>query len=142
IGPAVWQGIHFAVIAGLLFLLIVPFASLLIAIGGHSSALQVLEADYLRCLAFAALPMLVMGAVNGFFSGRGQTWTVLGIEAVGTTVNLLLALVLIFGQLGFPELGIAGAGWATVAGTWTSALVALGLFLRRRYREQFATGSG
>ena len=31
----------------------------------------------------AALPMLVMGAVNGFFSGRGQTWTVLGIEAFG-----------------------------------------------------------
>ena len=39
---------------------------------------------YLRCLCFAALPMLVMAAVNGFFSGRGQTWTVLGIEAAGT----------------------------------------------------------
>src|SRR5207248_4024228 len=120
IGPAVWQGIHFAVIAGLLFLLIVPFASLLIAIGGHSSALQALEAAYLRCLAFAALPMLVMGAVNGFSSGRGQTWTVLGIEAFGTAVNMGLALVLIFGRAGFPEMGIQGAGWATVAGSWAS----------------------
>ena len=31
VGPAVWQGIHFAVIAGLLFLLMVPVAPQLIA---------------------------------------------------------------------------------------------------------------
>ena len=84
VGPAVWQGIHFAVLAGLLFLLMVPAAPYLIALGGHTQALQVLEVTYLRCLCFAALPMLVMAAVNGFFSGRGQTWTVLGIEAAGT----------------------------------------------------------
>src|SRR6185369_4568402 len=79
VGPAVWQGIYFAVGAGLLFLLIVPAIPSLIALGGHAAALQPLEAAYLRCLAFAALPMLVMAAINGFFSGRGQTWTVLGI---------------------------------------------------------------
>ncbi len=142
VGPAVWQGIHFAVLAGLLMLLLVPAAPLLISAGGHSTALQSLEVVYLRCLAFAALPMLIMAAVNGFFSGRGQTWTVLGIEAFGTTVNVALALVLIFGRLGFPELGIAGAGWATVAGSWTSALLAVSLLLRRRYRKEFATASG
>ena len=95
---------------GSLFLLMVPAAPALIAMGGHTPALQALEVVYLRCLAFAALPMLIMAAVNGFFSGRGQTWTVLGIEAAGTAVNVALALVLIFGRLGFPELGIAGAG--------------------------------
>src|SRR5262249_33919104 len=57
VGPAVWQGIHFALVAGLLFLLIVPAAPHLIALGGHSPALQVLEVTYLRCLAFAAMPM-------------------------------------------------------------------------------------
>jgi MATE family multidrug resistance protein len=142
VGPAVWQGIHFAVLAGLLFLLMVPASRHLIAIGGHTSALQALEVVYLRCLCFAALPMLVMAAINGFFSGRGQTWVVLGIEAAGTAVNVALALVLIFGRAGFPELGIAGAGWATVTGSWTSALLALALFLRPTYREQFQTLSG
>jgi multidrug resistance protein, MATE family len=142
VGPAVWQGIHFGALAGLLFLLIVPAAHYLIAIGGHTSALQTLEVVYLRCWCFAALPMLVMAAVNGFFSGRGQTWTVLGIEAAGTAVNVALALVLIFGRAGFPEMGIAGAGWATVTGSWTSALLALWLFLGRRYRDEFRTLSG
>src|SRR6185312_2941062 len=68
VGPAVWQGIHFATLTGLLFLLLIPAARSLIAIGGHSPALQTLEVVYLRCLCFAALPMLIMAAVNGFFS--------------------------------------------------------------------------
>jgi MATE family multidrug resistance protein len=142
VGPAVWQGLYFAAIAGLSFLAMVSSAPALIAVGGHTPALQALEVVYLRCLAFAALPMLIMAAVNGFFSGRGQTWTVLGIEAAGTAVNVVLAQLLIFGRLGFPEWGIAGAGWATAAGSWVSALVALGLFLRPRYRREFQTLAG
>jgi MATE family multidrug resistance protein len=142
VGAAVWQGIHFAALAGLSMLLLVPTAPLLIGVGGHTNALQSLEVAYLRCLAFAALPMLVMAAVNGFFSGRGQTWTVLGVEAFGTVVNVALALVLIFGRWGLPELGIEGAGWATVAGSWASALLAVALFLGRPNRERFATASG
>lgn len=142
VGPAVWQGIHFALAAGLLFLLIVPAAPSLIAVGGHTPGLQVLEVAYLRCLGFAALPMLVMAAVNGFFSGRGQTWTVLAIEAAGTAVNVALAMILIFGRLGAPEMGIKGAGWATVAGSWVSALLAVGLLLRPRYANEFNTLRG
>src|SRR5207249_2822484 len=101
-----------------------------------------LEVTYLRCLCFAALPMLVMAAVNGFFSGHGQTWTVLGIEAFGTGVNVALAVPLVFGLGPIPEMGIAGAGWATVAGSWAAALLALGLFVRRRYRSEFNTLAG
>src|SRR3954469_11776684 len=142
VGPAVWQGIHFAVAAGLAYLLMIPAAPYLIAVGGHTPALQALESTYLRCLCFAALPMLVMTAVNGFFSGRGRTWTVLGIEVAGTAVNIALALVLIFGRLGFPEMGIAGAGWATVAGSFASALFGLFLFTRRKYRAEFNTLAG
>lgn len=152
VGPAVWQGIHFAVVAGLLFLVLVPLAPFLIALGGHSPEVQQLETTYLRCLCFAALPMLIMSAINGFFSGRGHTWTVLGIEAFGTLVNIGFALVLIFGEAGVPKhglpgvpgapaLGIAGAGWATVIGSWAAALFALALFLRARYRAEFNTGA-
>ena len=49
---------------------------------GHPAEIQKLESTYLQCLSFAALPMLVMAAVNGFFSGRGQTWIVLAKPAL------------------------------------------------------------
>jgi MATE family multidrug resistance protein len=120
----------------------VPAAPGLIALGRHTQALQVLEVTYLRCMCWAALPMLIMAAVNGFFSGRGRTWTVLAIEAAGTAVNVALALVLIFGRAGFPELGIAGAGIATVIGSWAGALLALALFVRREFRQEFGTLRG
>ena len=142
VGPAVWQGIYFAAVAGVAFLAMIPLAPWLISVGGHESHLQTLEVTYLQTLAPAALPMLVMHAVNGFFSGRGQTWTVLGIEAAGTAANIGLALLLIFGRWGFPELGIAGAGIATAVGSGVSALVALGLLLRKRYRDEFNTLGG
>src|SRR5262245_47141436 len=153
VGTAVWQGIHFAVVAGLLFLVMVPLAPLLISVGRPPAELAPFEVIYLKCLAFAALPMLVMAAINGFFSGRGQTWTVLGIEAFGTIVNILLASVLIFGEEGIkklaipgiagaPRMGIEGAGWATVAGSWAAALLALVLMLRKKFRTEYGTASG
>src|ERR1700761_1244146 len=40
VGPAVWQGIHFGVVAGLVMLLLIPAAPLVIGIGGHTDALQ------------------------------------------------------------------------------------------------------
>ena len=52
---------------------------------------------------------------------------------------MLLCVALIGGQWGFPAWGIAGAGWATVVGSWAAAMVALGLMLRPRYRKEFAT---
>ncbi len=142
VGPAVWQGVHFAVVAGLLFLLVRPLVPALIAAAGHPADVQGAEVVYLRCLCFAALPMLVVGAVNGFYSGRGKTWTVLAVEAVGTAVNVAVAQLLIFGRWGFPEMGIEGAGWATVAGSWASAAIALALFVRRRERAAFDTLGG
>lgn len=153
VGPAVWQGVYFALAAGLLFLAVIPLAPTLIAWAGHPAEVQPLETRYLQCLSYAALPMLVMAAINGFFSGRGRTWTVLAIEGVGTGVNILLAAVLIFGEggiarlglPGFPGLapmGIEGAGWAAVAGSWVSAVLAIALFLRKTHRLQFATLAG
>jgi len=141
VGPAVWQGLYFAIVGGLLFALVAVFAAEHVSLGAHSAELQRLETIYLQYLAFAAMPMLIIAAVNGFFSGRGQTWTVLGIDAVGTAVNASLALVLIFGRLGFPEMGIAGAGLATVIGSWASAFFALALFLRPQFRAEYHTSS-
>lgn len=153
VGPAVWQGIHFSLLIGVLFLVVYPLAPTFIAISGHAAEIQPLEVKYLQCLSFAALPMMVMAAVNGFFSGRGYTWTVFAIEASGTVANICLALVLIFGENGVPKIGlpgipglpamgIEGAGWATVVGSYVSAFTALVLFLRPSNRVAFNTLGG
>jgi MATE family multidrug resistance protein len=141
VGPAVWQALYFSVAAGIAFLGLIPLADSLVALGGHSAVIQELEATYFRCLCFAALPALIVASANSFFSGRGETWIVLINDAVGLTVNAFLAYGLIFGHWGLPRWGIAGAGWATVAGSSMSAVVALALLFRRKYRAEYATTS-
>jgi MATE family multidrug resistance protein len=142
VGPAVWQAIYFSVPAGLAFLLLVPLAPVLFDLGDHDPAIREMEVTFFRCLCFAALPHLLTASFNSFFAGRGESWMVLLIDATGLTVTAVLDYLWIFGYAGFPAWGIAGAGWATVTGNTVSALLGLGLMLRRRYRTEFATLSG
>jgi MATE family multidrug resistance protein len=142
IGPVVWQALYFSLLAGLVVLALMPLAGPLVALGEHSASLQHLETTYLHCLCVSALPFLIVGSVSGFFAGRGDSRTVLIINAVGVVVNGLAAYLLIFGLWGLPALGIVGAGWAFVLGISTSATLALVLLFRRRYRKRYATASG
>jgi MATE family multidrug resistance protein len=142
VGPAVWQAFYFSVVAGIAFLGFYPLAPQIVAWGQHSPAVQELEVVYFRCLCFAAFPALIVATANSFFAGRGDSWTVLLVDAVGLSVNAGLAYLWIFGHLGLPALGVEGAGWATVAGSSVSAMLALILFLQPKYRVRFHTLSG
>jgi MATE family multidrug resistance protein len=142
VGPAVWQAIHFSLAAGLAFLGLVPLAGPLVALAGHAPELQILEATYFSCLAFAALPTLVAAAATSFFAGRGDSRTVLLINGAGMAVNGVLAYAFIFGRWGFPAWGLAGAALATTIGSAAAALLALGLMLRPGYNAAYHTWAG
>src|SRR5436190_1550358 len=91
VGTAVGQSLYFSLFAGLAFLAVVaPLANQIVALGGHTPALQVHEAIFLRCLAFAALPMLLTASASSFFTGRGESRTILIINAVGLTITAAL----------------------------------------------------
>ena len=142
VGPAVWQGLYFGVAGGLLFLLVRPLAEWYVGLGAHAPEIQKLEVDYLKVLAFCALPSLVTASVSGFFSGRGKPWSVMAINGVGTLVNIVLSYALIFGYWGMPKLGIVGAGWSTVAAAFVSAGLALALFWTPKMRREYGTLAG
>jgi MATE family multidrug resistance protein len=123
IGPALWQGIYMSLIGALLILGAIPFAGPIFRLVGHSPAVQTHEIIYFKILCLGAGPYIASYALSGFYSGRGKTWPVMWINTVTTVVNLVLDYALIFGHWGFPELGIKGAGIATViAGVFSLAL--------------------
>lgn len=142
VGPAVWQAILFSIIAGSSFLLLVPNAEWIVSFTGHDSEMQRLEVIYFRCLCFTALPSALVAASLSFYTGRGDSRKALFVNAVGLLVTGLIGYAWTYGRWGFPEWGIAGVGWATVAGSWCAALTALALFLRPKFREEFATLRG
>jgi MATE family multidrug resistance protein len=142
IGPAVWQALYLSVIGGILFLGFIPAADSIFRMMGHSPDVSALETEYFRALCYSALPTAVVAAVSSFFSGLGRTRLVMGINCVGLVANVILDYLLIFGRLGFPALGVAGAGYATALATVCSAVYALWLLFQKEHETEFAVRSG
>lgn len=142
IGPAVWQGVYFAGIAGVALLCVIPWAERIFDLAGHEPAVRRLEVEYFRILCLGAAPSVISSTVSGFFSGRGKTWVVMWVNLVATGVNVVLDYALIFGVWGFPRWGIRGAALATVIGGCISATLFLVLMTRPHLREEFATLRG
>jgi len=115
IGPALWQGVYMSLIGGLLILTAIPLAGPVFRLVGHSPLVQQREVEYFQIICLGGGFYIASYALSGFFSGRGKTWPVMWVNVFTTLVNLVLDYALIFGHWGFPELGIKGAGIATVA---------------------------
>jgi MATE family multidrug resistance protein len=66
-------------------------------------------------ILLVSLPFLSLaGAYKLFFDSKGDTWVSMAVTLVGNVWNVIFNALLIFGLCGFPELGLEGAGWATL----------------------------
>jgi MATE family multidrug resistance protein len=137
IGCATWQSIYIAVIGGLLFLLHIPFAEMIFDFFNHSDALKPLEVEYFTFICFSALPTALVAAASGFFTGLEKTKTVMWINAVGLVANFLFDYLFIFGNLGFPEMGIRGAALGTTFANFCAAIFGFYLLFKSENEEAY-----
>lgn len=142
IGPKVWQGIWIGVASVPLSIACIPLASYTFGLTATSESMRSMEIDYFVSLSFSGGTHVLAGALSGFFSGRGKTWVVMFVDAFAALVNVVLDYCWIFGKFGFPEWGIAGAGWATTVALWIKIAIYFALFLRRKERDDYGTWSG
>ena len=142
IGPALWQGVYVSLLGGLAIVCAIPFAEPVFRLVGHSPLVQQNEVAYFKILCLGGGAYSASYALSGFFSGRGKTWPVLWVNVATTVVNLVLDFALIFGHWGFPELGIRGAGIATVAAGVFSLLMFLVLLSSGSNNDTFHTIKG
>jgi multidrug resistance protein, MATE family len=142
IGQVFWQAIWIAVGCAPLVLLAIPLAPPLFALAGHSAEATRLEVIYFQILCVGAPALILSQSGSAFYSGRGQTWVVMLVDASAALLNVALDYLWIFGKFGFPAWGIEGAGWATVVSLWVKAIVYLLLPLQRAHRHKFGTVRG
>ena len=67
---------------------------------------------------------------------------VLVVNVVATAVNCVFDYAWIFGKLGFPAWGVAGAAWSTVTSQVVGAAIFLALILKREHRSTYRTLAG
>lgn len=137
IGPAIWQGIYVSLIGGLVLIATIPFAGPFFRFVGHAPEVQKYEAIYFQILCLGGFANIAASAMSGFFSGRGKTWPVMWANVLGTLVNIIADYLLIFGNFGFPQWGVAGAAIATLLAPITCMVVYIILFTRPQYNHRY-----
>lgn len=142
VGPAIWQAIYFALLGGVFMLTLIPYSEKIFALMDHQPQVQVLESVYFKIMCISSVPAVLNSALSCFYTGRGKTWVVFIINITSTVINIVLDYLMIFGKMGFTEMGIAGAGWATVIATSFATLCYLLLFLQSDNRKIYNTLSG
>ncbi len=106
----------------------VVFAGPLIALFPGEPELLESATMYLRIVAWSMPLQGVMLSVGAVLRGAGDTKTPMYVAVVVNIVNIIASYALIFGNLGFPALGLRGSALAMIlaqAAGCTAALIAL-----------------
>ncbi|RYE85889.1 MAG: MATE family efflux transporter, partial [Hyphomicrobiales bacterium] len=107
------QGLWVAILmAAIITPIIWNLRPILIALG-QDPELSALAEPYSHTVVWLLAPAFGIVVLRSFLSAHGATRVVLVISVAGVFVNFVIAYALMFGNWGFPKLGLAGAGVAT-----------------------------
>lgn len=88
--------------------------------------------DFLKYRILGIPASFVSCLFIAFYSGIGRTKLLSASVIIMSLVNILLNYLLVFGNHGFPRLGIEGSGIASTIAEWISLIIlVLGLVLRK-----------
>ena len=88
---------------------------------------------YLRICMVLGLGIFIHMGFDRILQSMGKTNLSMIAQMAGAITNIIFDPLLIFGYLGFPKLGIAGAAIATVMGQWVSMFIAMLIVLRGQH---------
>lgn len=85
--------------------------------------------SYLFIVTVFSQGLFVQVMLEKLLTSTGKTFYSMLLQLAGAVINIILDPILIFGWLGMPKMGVAGAAAATVIGQWSAMF--LGLWFNR-----------
>jgi multidrug resistance protein, MATE family len=95
------------------------------------------QTQYLSVLAWGSIFSLLRQSISCYFSGIGKTRIVMTATLAAMIVNVFLDYILIFGKLGFNQMGVTGAALATVTGSFVAVIILVVSYLSNENRIGF-----
>lgn len=129
------NGLFLCTTLGVLLFLAVFFAKPLMHLMEQPKEVVALAIPYLDLVAFSLIPLIIFQAIKQFSDGMSMTRYPMYATLLANIVNITLNYVLIFGKLGFPEMGIVGAAYGTLASR-IIMVIYLWLLLKNKARSK------
>jgi len=128
-------GVFLVLINTIIFVLIGLFGAVpFITSQTNDAAIQADAIIYLQIISFLSTGSFLQITGERLLQATGRTMLSMISQIVGAVANIILDPIMIFGLLGFPKMGVAGAAYATVIGQFIA--VAVGLFLNVKYNKE------
>lgn len=124
------HGLAIAIAYGALWSVIVFFIFDWCFLLGQPEAVVAASKDFAILLTLSAVPVYAFQCLKNYYEARQSPWAPLWLRVGGLGLNVLLNWLFIFGHGGFPALGVAGAGLATLIVRILLFLALLGMLLR------------
>ena len=126
---AAWNGLLIEALGSLLFILSGLFLAgtlMRLVVSDHlanAGSILHMGTDYLTVVTCWSMGLFLAIYFERLLQATGNTVFSMATQLTGAILNIILDPILIFGYLGFPQMGVTGAAVATVIGQWTSAVV-------------------
>ncbi len=142
-GLAVRQGMIVSVILGIPCMALIWNLDIILGFTGQDPVVLSLVKPYAHYFSSAVLPILFFAVLRNFVSALAKPMMVMVISVIAVFVNYVFTVWFVFGGMGVPAMGIAGAGLATNLVSWlmffgllhyvysTSSLRGYGVFAER-----------
>ncbi|WOV88989.1 MATE family efflux transporter [Sporosarcina oncorhynchi] len=137
--PSVQQGLYVAIALSAIVFTIMYFA--VIPSINHmplEGPVSIVAGEYLIGMCIGLIPLFAYTVLRAFFDALGATRVSMFIILLSAPINIFLNYLLIYGNFGFPELGGAGAGYASGITYWIVLSIAILIAWKRKPFQQYS----
>lgn len=124
------------ILQGISVMLVLVVLYFLLPYMGQPEELLPLMKPYLLIQILSLPFVFIFNPFRQFTDSINDTSVAMIITLIGNVWNIVFNWILIYGHAGFPELGLIGAGWATLSARVLMCLLMMAVFfLRPKYKQ-------
>jgi len=133
-GAAARQGMWIALAVSIPFVLILRSGGQMLQWMAVGADIVPTAVKYMDAVSWGAPAICLLLMLRFFSEGSGYTRPTMYMGLLGVMLNVPLNYILMFGKLGFPQLGAQGCGYATAIVIWVQLLM---IFFYVRWHAHF-----
>lgn len=99
----------------------------------HNQVINQMAIIYLQIITIGSFGALFDMCLEKIIMASGNTFITMIAQLAGAITNIILDPIMIYGWLGFPQMGIAGAAIATVIGQIVSLVIIVLMYIRHNH---------